>query len=69
MGLIGLVLWAEYMYVKLVILVVLFYVKILEYVLKFGLGSMEIGTDWVELWKGLVSLSLWPCMEVMLKGF
>lgn len=21
---------------------------------------MEIGTDWVELWKGLVSLSLWP---------
>ncbi len=36
--------------------------------LKFGLGSMEVKTDWVEFWKGLVSLFLWLCMEVMLKG-
>jgi hypothetical protein len=29
---------------------------------------MEVKTDWVEFWKGLVSLLLWLCMEVMLKG-
>jgi hypothetical protein len=29
---------------------------------------MEVKTDWVEFWKGLVSLFLWLCMEVMLKG-